>query len=183
MPILCNRRYHRSLLVIQSSNATASSYANMNEIRLETLIEAPADRCFELSLSIDIELEAAKSYCLRAISGVTSGKIGPFQRVRWQSCHFGFWVTHESEITRFERPICFQDTMVSGIFRMFQHDHVFLALSPDVTEMHDILRFSLPGWTFGSILGKLVVEPRLCLLMKERNSTIKCRAEGQRNIV
>jgi hypothetical protein len=49
----------------------------MTVIELITRIDAPIETCFELSLSIDLELKAAKAHHIRAVRGVTSGIIGP----------------------------------------------------------------------------------------------------------
>src|ERR1700691_123533 len=97
----------------------------MTTIELITLIEAPIETCFQLSLSIDLELEAARAHHIRAVGGVTTGVIGPGQRVEWETRQFGFTMSHMSEITEFQRPLFFRDRMVKGIFKSFQHDHSF----------------------------------------------------------
>jgi hypothetical protein len=51
----------------------------MTTIELIPPIEAPIEVCFQLSLSIDLELRAAQAQHVRAVSGVTSGIIGPGQ--------------------------------------------------------------------------------------------------------
>jgi hypothetical protein len=79
----------------------------MSTIELITLIEAPVETCFQLSLSIDLELKAAKAHHIKAVSGVTSGIIGAGQRVGWETKQFGITVSHVSEITGFEQPLFF----------------------------------------------------------------------------
>jgi ligand-binding SRPBCC domain-containing protein len=150
----------------------------MNVIRSTTLVRAPIDRCFDLSLSIDLELEAARDFKIRAVEGVTTGTIGPGQRVQWQTEQFGMRVTHESEITRFERPIYFQDSMVRGVFRSFEHDHFFCSVDPELTEVRDVVRFSMPLWWLGLISEALIVRPRLKRLITERNRVIRQHAEA-----
>lgn len=150
----------------------------MTVVCVTTAINAPIERCFDLSLSIELELEAAKRYRIRAIGGRTSGQIGLGETVRWQTYQFGIAVTHESEISRLQRPAFFQDRMVEGIFQIFEHDHVFRSVGR-TTEMRDVLRFSMPGWLVGFMAEKLVVERRLRRLITERNSLIKQRAEAQ----
>ena len=61
----------------------------MTTIELTTLIHAPVETCFQLSLSIDLELEAARAHHLRAVGGVTSGIISAGQRVKWKTKQFG----------------------------------------------------------------------------------------------
>lgn len=145
----------------------------MTTIELTTLIDAPVEICFQLSLSIDLELKAAASHRLKAVSGVTSGMIGPGQRVGWQSKQFGITVSHMSEITEFHHPTFFQDRMVHGIFQCFQHDHFFRPLSVNKTEMRDLLRFSMPSWLTGVIAERLIIRSRLTRLLQLRNRLIQ----------
>jgi ligand-binding SRPBCC domain-containing protein len=150
----------------------------MTTIELTTLIEAPVETCFQLSLSIDLELKAAKAHDIRAVSGVTSGVINAGQRVGWKTKQFGITVSHVSEITGFRRPLFFQDSMVKGIFRSFQHDHFFQSLGANKTEMRDSLRFSMPFWLMGAISEKLIIRSRMSQLLLLRNSLIRETAEA-----
>jgi ligand-binding SRPBCC domain-containing protein len=150
----------------------------VTEIQLITFIDAPVEICFQLSLSIELELEAAKAHRLRAVSGVTSGNIGPGERVGWQTRQFGIIVSHLSEISGFDRPVFFQDTMVKGLFRSFRHDHFFRSLNANRTEMRDEMRFRMPLWLMGLVSERMVMRARLTTLLKQRNQLIKEAAEG-----
>ncbi len=150
----------------------------MTTIHAATIIEAPIELCFHLSLSIDLELSSAQRYDIQAIDGVTKGSIGLGQRVTWKVKQFGVWVTHTSEITRLEAPFYFQDAMVKGIFRSFRHDHFFRRLSQDRTEMLDELTFRFPAYLLGVLTERLVVGRRLTKFLAARNSLIKRQAEG-----
>lgn len=150
----------------------------MTTIELITLIDAPIETCFQLSLSIDLELKAAKAHHIRAVSGVTSGIIGAGQRVGWKTKHFGITVFHMSEITGFQQPVFFQDRMVRGMFKSFQHDHFFRSLGMNKTEMRDSLCFSMPIWLMGTISEQLLMRSRLIHLLRLRNDTIKETAEA-----
>lgn len=149
----------------------------MTTIRLVTLIRAPAEICFRLALSIDLELSAAQQYRIESIDGVTNGMIHLGERVTWRTQQFGVWVKHTSEITRLEEPRYFQDAMQHGIFRSFHHDHFFYSLGPEITEMRDELCFSLPIYLTGTVAEKLFVKRRLNNLLMARNSLIKEHAE------
>jgi ligand-binding SRPBCC domain-containing protein len=150
----------------------------MTTIELSTLIHAPVGTCFQLSLSIDLELEAAKTHCLRAVGGVTSGFITAGQRVKWNTNQFGITVSHLTEITGFQEPVFFQDSMIEGVFKSFQHDHVFRPLGPNATEMRDSLRFSMPFWLMGAISERFVMRSRMLQLLQLRNRRIKEKAEA-----
>jgi ligand-binding SRPBCC domain-containing protein len=145
----------------------------MTTIELTTQIEAPVETCFQVALSIDLELQAAKTHHIRAVSGVTSGIIGPGQRVGWKTKQFGITVSHVSEITGYQHPLFFQDRMVKGIFEFFEHDHFFQPLSPNRTEMRDLLRFRIPFWLLGAISERLIVRSRLTQLLLLRNKLIQ----------
>ena len=150
----------------------------MTVIELITVIDAPIETCFELSLSLDLELKAARAHHIRAVSGVTAGIIGPGQQVVWKTKQFGITVSHMSEITGFQRPHFFQDSMVRGIFKAFQHDHFFQSLGVRQTEMRDRLSFSMPFWLMGIISERLVMRPRLIHLLELRNNLIKETAQS-----
>jgi len=139
----------------------------MTTVELSTEIDAPVETCFQLALSIDLELEAAKTHHIRAVSGVTSGNIGPGQRVRWIT------VSHVSEISGYRQPLFFQDRMVKGTFQFFQHDHFFQPLRSDKTVMRDLLRFSMPFWLLGIVSERLIIRSRLTQLLLQRNHLIR----------
>ena len=59
----------------------------MSRIELETPIDAPPERCFDISRSIELHLEAAADRSERAIDGVTSGLLGEGDTVTWEARH------------------------------------------------------------------------------------------------
>jgi ligand-binding SRPBCC domain-containing protein len=81
-----------------------------------------------------------------------------------------------SRITAFDPPSYFQDTMVRGAFRSFQHDH-FFSEKDDATEMRDVLRFSAPVPIAGQ-LAELLLRSYLRRFLRERNSFLRQVAEG-----
>ena len=131
-----------------------------------------------LSLSIDLHMESTARTGERAIAGVTRGVIGPDERVTWRGRHFGLWLTHESKITRYERPRYFRDEMVRGAFRSFRHDHWFEALANGETLMRDELRFEAPYGVLGWVAERVVLRRYLERFLKERNGVIRRLAQG-----
>jgi len=148
----------------------------MQTIILETEIAAPPDRCFLLSLSIDLHMASTAGTGERAIAGVTHGLIHLGQTVTWQGRHFGVLLTHQSVITKYDRPRHFQDVMVKGMFRSFQHDH-FFEQSEGGTRMRDELRFAAPFGALGGIAERLVLRRYLTKFLRERNDMIRRTAE------
>lgn len=145
-----------------------------------TVIRAPIERCFDLARSVEVHLagNVHSGESAVATGGVTSGLIDLGQRVTWRAKHFGVWHSLTSEITAMDRPASFQDTMVQGIFRFMQHDHLFRELSNDVTEMKDVFCFASPIPGLGRVAEILVLRRYMKALLNERNAAIKEIAES-----
>jgi len=154
----------------------------MQLIQLETQIAAPPERCFLLSLSIDLHKESTAQTSERAIAGVTSGVIAAGESVTWQARHFGFLLTHETLITQYERPHSFQDVMTRGMFRRFEHDHLFEQTADSETLMRDRLIFAAPLGPLGWIAEEVVLRRYMSQFLEERNKLIKHVAEGPSEI-
>jgi ligand-binding SRPBCC domain-containing protein len=144
----------------------------MPKIELTTLINAPIERVFNLSRSIDLHMVSTKQTGEKAIAGRTSGLIGLGETVTWRAKHFGIWQTLTSKIVEFDRPNLFVDEMVSGTFKSFRHEHRFI-VSGDQTIMKDIFEFESPLGILGSIFNKLILTRYMTTLLKERNRVIK----------
>jgi ligand-binding SRPBCC domain-containing protein len=149
----------------------------MSRIELQTSIDAPIGRCFDLARSIDAQLASAEWARVRAVSGVASGLIGPNEEVTWRTRFLGIPVTHTSRITAFRSPDYFQDSMVRGVFRSYCHDHYF-ETNHSGTLMKDCLEFSAPCGFSGRVMERLVLERRLRGLLERRNEFIKRIAES-----
>ena len=145
----------------------------MVTIRLATQVNAPLERCFRLSLSIDLETAAHRH---KAVAGVTTGLIGPGETVTWQGRHFGWTFRHESIIDIWQPFSHFRDVMVAGFFKAYQHDHYFAAAN-DGTRVRDEVRFVAPMGKFGKLLEPLM-RRRVTRLLRQRNALIKQAAES-----
>lgn len=152
----------------------------MVTLDLIVVIEAPIERCFDLSRSIEVHLLGTERTGEQAVDGVTSGLIGEGQFVRWRATHFNVKQHLASKITAYDRPVHFQDTMIEGAFRFMQHDHFFKSLSANVTEMKDHFVFSAPLPILGRIAEKLVLERYMTNLLRHRNDILKQVAESDR---
>jgi ligand-binding SRPBCC domain-containing protein len=150
----------------------------MQTIQIETRIAAPVERCFLLSLSMDLHMESAAQTHERAIAGVTHGIIGAGESVTFEGRHFGFVLRHTSVISRYDKPRYFQDSMTRGMFKSFMHDHSFEEHG-DTTLMRDELRFAAPLGVLGTIAEVLVLRKYLEKFLIERNGLIKTVAESE----
>jgi ligand-binding SRPBCC domain-containing protein len=151
----------------------------LQTIELETLIAAPARRCFFLSLNIDLHVQSTAGTKERAVAGVTTGLIGDGQSVTWRGRHFGMMLQHTSKITQYKPPTFFQDVMTAGLFKSFEHDHRFQE-QDGATVMKDELRFSAPFGIFGLTAERLVLRNYLTHFLLERNEFVKQIAESER---
>ena len=142
-----------------------------------TLIDAPIDLCFELSLNLDMEAQAEAEFRMHAVAGVRTGRLGLGECVTWKLREFGLWITHTTKITILEEPHYFQDTMVEGVFALFQHDHFFRSKNDLQTEMRDELHLRMPWYLGGSLAEILLIGRRVTRMMHKRNRTIKRLAE------
>jgi ligand-binding SRPBCC domain-containing protein len=147
-------------------------------INLTTRIQAPAMRCFLLSLNVDLHMDSTARTRERAIAGVTHGPIGYDESVTWEGRHFGFMLRHTSKIVRYEPPEFFRDVMTRGMFKSFEHDHHFEEVV-DETLMQDELRFAAPLNFLGALAERLVLRDYLLRFLAERNALIKQVAESE----
>jgi ligand-binding SRPBCC domain-containing protein len=142
-----------------------------------TLINAPIERCFDLARDVEVHLKGNVHYGEQALAAPPSGLIGMGERVTWRARHFYIWQTLTSEITAFNPPAYFQDTMIRGIFRFMQHDHLFRSLPGGATEMTDRFRFAAPLPLLGWLAERLFLRRYMATLLHERNVVVKQTAE------
>jgi ligand-binding SRPBCC domain-containing protein len=150
----------------------------METIRSETWIDAPVERCFLLSLSIDLHVASARSSREQAIEGVTTGLISEGQTVTFRGRHLGLRLRHKSRIEVMRPYSYFRDVMVSGAFSRFEHDHHFAAMD-DGTRMRDEIRFIPPLGKLGRVATKALVRRHIAAFLTERNRGIKQVAESE----
>jgi ligand-binding SRPBCC domain-containing protein len=145
-----------------------------------TVIRAPIGRCFDLARSVEVHLAGNIHWGEQAIAagGITSGLVGPGERVTWRAKHLGVWHQLTSEITQMDRPSHFQDVMIDGVFRFMRHDHFFRSLSPDKTEMRDVFSFAAPLPILGLLAEFLFLRRYMQNLLRERDAAIKEIAES-----
>jgi ligand-binding SRPBCC domain-containing protein len=145
-------------------------------IELEMRIAASPERCFDLARDLDLHLRSQSHTGERAVAGRTSGLIGFDEQVTWRARHFGLDLEHTSRITAYDRPRHFRDSMVSGHFKTFEHDHFFEA-DQGGTLMRDVLEFRAPLGPLGWFAEVIFLKRYMTRLLERRNATIKREAE------
>ncbi|SDS21891.1 SRPBCC family protein [Opitutus sp. GAS368] len=149
----------------------------MAVIHLETAIDAPRERVFDLARSIDVHQDSMEGTDERAVAGVTSGLIGLGQEVTWEARHLGVTQRLRVKITQFDRPRHFQDVMLRGTFGRMKHDHIFEDRQGK-TMMIDRFDFRSPlGW-LGSIFDRLFLTAYMHRLLVKRNAVLKQASES-----
>lgn len=150
----------------------------MPKIELKTEIKAPLERCFDLSLSIDLHMLSTQHTEEKAIDGVTSGLIGLGESVTWRAKHFGIWQTLTTKITDYQRPEFFADEMVKGAFKRFRHEHHFRQKRKNITEMIDYFNYQSPLGLLGRLADSIFLKRYMKDLLEQRNRLIKEVAES-----
>jgi len=146
-------------------------------VTVTTLIHASAERCFDAARDLDLHVASMSGTEERAVGGRTSGLIELGEHVTWEARHFGIRQRLTSEITLFDRPRHFQDSMTKGAFRSFVHDHFFEPV-PRGTLMLDVLVFRSPLGVLGAVVDHLVMARYLMRLLSRRALVLKTAIES-----
>ncbi|MGD0648693.1 MAG: hypothetical protein ABR971_11935 [Acidobacteriaceae bacterium] len=173
----------------------------MFTVRESVLIHAPIERLFQLSTNLALVSEtlAMKAIDTGVSGGITSGHVVANSRVVWRGWKFGLPTQHHTLITAFIPPhealnrighhdvtasAFFQDTQERGRFAFFQHDHHFTEFSTGptrapITELRDEVSFELPFGLLGRITARLLLQPTIHRLCRQRFALLKELAEGE----
>jgi len=148
----------------------------MPTLILKTRINAPVEKCFDLSRSIDLHTESMKSHKEKVVGGRLTGLIDLGEQVTWRASHFGLSLKMTNKITAMKKPFYFVDEMLDGPFKMLHHQHHFTAAGA-YTEMTDIFAFQSPIGLIGRAVDLLFLKRYLRKLLTTRNQVIKSIAE------
>lgn len=146
-------------------------------ITIETKINAPIERVFDLSRCIDLHEATMTEHKEKAVAGVMKGLINLDETVTWEAVHFSVRQRLTSKITIYDRPVHFRDSLVSRAFKRFDHDH-FFEESGGATLMRDVFDYDSPYWIFGAFADWLFLESYMRKLLENRNELIRKIAES-----
>lgn len=149
----------------------------MPQIVLETVINAPAEKCFDLMRDVRLHTKTVAKTREKAVAGVTDGKIGLGQTVTFEGNHFGMRQRLTVRVVEFERPRLFVDEMTEGTFRSFKHIHEFSPVEGG-TLMRDTVIWTSPFGILGRLVDVLLLERHLRSLIGGRNDMLKKIAES-----
>ncbi|HKC67062.1 MAG TPA: SRPBCC family protein [Bacteroidia bacterium] len=149
----------------------------MPHIKLITKINAPVERCFDLSRSIDLHKISTSQSNEEAVAGITSGLISLNQTVTWRAKHFFVWQKLTSKITQYEPDVLFVDEMTEGAFKSIHHTHRFEYKNGETIMMDDFI-FESPLGFLGRLANTIILTSYLKKLLIKRNKVIKEFAES-----
>jgi ligand-binding SRPBCC domain-containing protein len=147
-------------------------------IQLETVIHAPIQDCFDVSLSVDAHTASMAASGERVVGGVSTGLMSLGDTVTWRARHFGIPFRMTSMITSYDRPARFIDEQQTGPFRRWQHEHRFAALGDRETLMIDEVDFRSPVGPIGRAVDHLILQRYMSQLLRGRNRWIKLSLES-----
>lgn len=151
----------------------------MPRILLETKINAPIQRVFDLARSIDLHLISFKETREKVIAGRRKGLINEHEFVTWKGRHFGLKQKLTSVITMMAGPYFFEDKMLRGPFKKLEHKHYFEpSTDPNKTVMKDVFVYTSPLGPLGCIADRLFLRKYLERILIKRNHIIKNYAEN-----
>jgi ligand-binding SRPBCC domain-containing protein len=150
----------------------------MAVIKLDTLISADLQTCFDASRSIDAHAQSMAGSQEKPVAGRTSGLIGLHETVTWRAKHFGIWWQLTSRITQMDPPNSFTDQIVKGPFARMHHKHSFVPQGKH-TLMIDEFNYASPLGKLGKFADWLFVERYMRRLLSQRNEWIRKYCEKQ----
>ncbi|HIB36191.1 SRPBCC family protein [Mesonia sp.] len=147
-------------------------------IRLKTTINAPQERVFNLSRSLDLHIASAAKTKEKVISVKQTGLLELNEEVTWRAKHLGVYQNLTSKITQFNFPYSFADEMQKGAFKSFSHQHLFKKISEQQTQLIDVFEYESPLGILGKLADKLFLKSYMKRFLQERNQVIKTIAES-----
>jgi ligand-binding SRPBCC domain-containing protein len=149
----------------------------MPVIKLTTVINAPIERCFLLSLSVDLHKASVAQTNETAIAGISSGIMTLHDTVTWQARHFGFNLRMTSHIPVYQKPAYFVSEMQKGPFKKLHHQHRFTEADGH-TVMTDVFELQAPLGILGRLAERLFLVAYMNRFLLMRNRYLKQVAEG-----
>lgn len=146
-------------------------------IILYTLIHAAPVRCFDLSRDTAIHLLSTDHTHERVIAGRNSGLFELGDVVTWEAVHLGIRQQLQVQITAFNRPYFFEDSMLKGAFSSMRHEHHFRE-EGDKTIMTDIFEYKVPFGLLGRLFDRVYLKGYMTRLLERRNKVIRAIAEN-----
>lgn len=140
-------------------------------IDITTVVRAPVEHVFDLSLDVDAHTASMAASGEQAVDGVRSGRMALGETVTWTARHFGIRWRMTSRISAYDRPRRFVDEQVAGPFRRWHHEHIFAwDEASGATIMRDVINFAAPFGVLGWLVTKIFLLRYMHRLIEDRNA-------------
>ncbi|MGE3273006.1 MAG: SRPBCC family protein [Chloroflexota bacterium] len=149
----------------------------MPVVRVETVIRAPIERCFDLARDPEVHTRSTAQSGERIVSRTGSGLLQLGDLITFEAVHLGIRQQLTAQITRLERPHLFKDQQVRGAFQGFRHLHTFQAV-PGGTLMTDLFAYRAPLGPLGRLSEWLFLTRYLRRFLTSRAAYLKHHAEA-----
>lgn len=144
----------------------------MPVVRVETLIRAPIERCFDLARDPEVHARSVAHTGERVVSRTGAGLLALGDLATFEAVHLGVRQQLTARITRLERPHLFEDQQVRGTFHSFTHLHLFQQF-PGGTLMTDLFTFRSPFGLLGRLADRLFLTDYLHRFLSERATHLR----------
>ncbi|AIE83389.1 SRPBCC family protein [Fimbriimonas ginsengisoli] len=149
----------------------------MLTVRVETEIDATAERCFDLARSQRAHVQSAVATQERIVSGPAHDLLEPGDEVTFEARHLGKTQQLVARIVEMDRPRSFVDEQVNGAFRTLRHVHRFEGIE-NGTRMVDELMLEAPFGVAGRIAERLFLGGYMKRFLRSRARHLKRMAES-----
>ena len=146
-------------------------------VEITTLIRASAETVFDLELDVDAHTASMKDSVETAITGSGKRHLALGDQMTFTARHFGLSWVMTSRVTKYERPRRFVDEQTEGPFQRMRHEHLFEEVA-GVTRMTDPMTATLALGPVGVVAARVVLQPYLRRLLRQRARHIKALAEA-----
>ena len=149
----------------------------MHTLVSKVVVNAPIERCFDITRSIEAHEDTSILIGGRAVSGTTTGLSELGDETTWSAGFFGLRFKVRTRIEELEAPIRICEKRVSGIPRPFDHTYV-LGLVDGGVLIEDHFNIGFPFGALGDFFLKVVLLKRLTVVQNHRLESIRKICEG-----
>jgi len=150
----------------------------LTHLTLQTVVRAPAVRCFNLARSMEFHIWSMRATGERIVGGRAAGLVGLGDEVEFEARHLGLTRRLRARVTAFELPTMFADEQVRGPFRSLVHRHSFEAQADGTVLVADRLSFHIGYGIAGLAVERLLIGPHLRRLLRGHQGNLKATAES-----
>ena len=149
----------------------------MPAVRIETIICAPIELCFDLARDVEAHVRTSSFSQERVVPpGRTEGLLDLGDTVTFEGRHFGIRQRLTATIVELERPHRFVDEMRQGAFRSLRHVHQFHRVEGG-TNMVDLIAWESPFGLIGRVADLLFLRRHMRSFIIRKQQELKRMAE------